>query len=72
MRTLLIVEDDAAQRELVRRVLEPKGYQLVEAANGEAAIQLLSNLSEDGLAISLVTFGEIYGHTQHQTLSAHL
>jgi Amt family ammonium transporter len=38
---VLVVEDDAATRELMRRILEHEGWEVFEAANGRAAIELL-------------------------------
>ncbi len=35
---ILIVDDEASNRSLVRRVLEPLGYAVAEAADGEAAL----------------------------------
>ncbi len=53
MRTILLVEDDTAQRELVRRVLEPRGYELAEAATGEAAVELLSHKDYAAILLDL-------------------
>ena len=39
--TILLVEDDSSLRKLTRRVLESKGYTLLEAASGEQALSLL-------------------------------
>jgi CheY-like chemotaxis protein len=36
---VLIVDDSPVSRELVRDILEPNGYEVFEAGNGEAAIQ---------------------------------
>jgi DNA-binding response OmpR family regulator len=36
--TVLIVEDDAAAREMLRRALEKEGWSIAEAANGRAAL----------------------------------
>ncbi len=38
--TILLVEDDAHLRKVVRQVLSEAGYQVLEAANGEQAYQL--------------------------------
>ncbi len=40
-RPVLIVEDDAPLRELLRRLLEREGYAVVEADNGQAALERL-------------------------------
>jgi PAS domain S-box-containing protein len=38
--TILVVEDQPSLRELVRRVLEQKGYRVLEAPNGEQAVRV--------------------------------
>jgi two-component system, cell cycle sensor histidine kinase and response regulator CckA len=38
--TILLVEDEAVVRDLVRKVLQIAGYMVLEAANGEQALQL--------------------------------
>jgi PAS domain S-box-containing protein len=40
--TILLVEDDAVTRRMVRQMLEKEGWQVVEAANGWAALSYLS------------------------------
>ena len=39
-KTILIVEDDPSNRMLLRDVLQHDGYETLEAANGEDALQL--------------------------------
>ncbi|MEW6238085.1 MAG: sigma-54 dependent transcriptional regulator [Candidatus Omnitrophota bacterium] len=42
MRTILIIDDDASSREVVRESLEGKGYEFLEAESGEKAIEVFS------------------------------
>jgi len=43
--TVLLVEDEESVRQLVRETLESKGYKVLEADNGEAALQIVSDYS---------------------------
>jgi len=38
---ILLIEDEQAQRELVRHVLEPRGFEVIEADNGREGIARL-------------------------------
>ena len=44
MAKIMIVDDEAMTRNLVKRLLEPKGYEVVEAADG---IDAFKNLTDD-------------------------
>ena len=44
---LLLVDDDLAQRRMLRRVLEPCGYDLFEAEDGRSALEVLSQREID-------------------------
>ena len=44
--TVLLVEDEESVRELVRETLEAKGYNVLEAENGEAALRLTNQHSD--------------------------
>jgi CheY-like chemotaxis protein len=43
--TVLLVEDEESVRQLVRETLELKGYKVLEADNGEAALKIVSGYS---------------------------
>ena len=51
--TVLLVEDEESVRQLVRETLESKGYTVLEADNGEAAMQLAR--THDGTLDMLIT-----------------
>src|SRR4028119_646321 len=41
---ILVVDDDQGMRQLLRRVMEKDGYQVVEAANGEQGLEAYKRL----------------------------
>ena len=47
MKTILVVDDAPMIRELLRGVLEPAGYKVVEAKDGEEALRILGNTPID-------------------------
>lgn len=44
VRVVLVVDDDASIRRVVRTVLEADGYQVVDAADGDAAMLLVDSI----------------------------
>ncbi|SRR5258706_6535224 len=53
MKNILIAEDNAVNRELLRELLEMRGYSVVEACNGEEALQLLAQCPPEVLLLDL-------------------
>ncbi len=53
-RTVLVVDDDAAARELMRRNLQRDGWQIVEAEHGKAALEILENLKPAAILLDLM------------------
>ena len=41
MKTILIIDDDKAYRELLKKKLEPAGYTIVEANEGKKALNIM-------------------------------
>jgi CheY-like chemotaxis protein len=52
--TVLIVEDDPATREILRRTLEPSGWSVVEASDGRQALERLGEQSPDAIVMDLM------------------
>jgi signal transduction histidine kinase/CheY-like chemotaxis protein len=53
-RPVLVVDDDAGLRQLLRRMLEPEGYAVVEAENGRAALERLRDVSPSVILLDLM------------------
>jgi two-component system chemotaxis response regulator CheY len=60
MSTILIVDDSATMRTLVRQALEPDGHTVLEAAHGAAALAALAETPAD-LVITDVIMPEMDG-----------
>ena len=52
--TILVVDDEASVQDLLRRVLEPVGYQIVEAADGLEALQQIHTARPDLILLDVV------------------
>jgi GAF domain-containing protein/CheY-like chemotaxis protein len=53
-RPVLVVDDDAGLRQLLRRMLEPEGYAVVEAENGRVALERLREVSPSVVLLDLM------------------
>jgi CheY-like chemotaxis protein len=53
-RPVLVVDDDTGLRQLLRRMLEPQGYAVVEAENGRAALECLREVSPSVILLDLM------------------
>ena len=51
---ILVVDDDEANRELLRDLLEVQGHEVVEAENGGAALELVQNCLPDVILLDLM------------------
>ncbi|MBI4248311.1 MAG: response regulator [Elusimicrobia bacterium] len=56
-RTILVVEDEPATREVLRRALEQEGYRVCLASDGEEAVEMLRRESTDVILLDLVLPG---------------
>ena len=53
MTTVLIAEDNAVNRELLRELLEARGYTVVEACDGQEALHLIEQTKPDILLLDI-------------------
>ncbi|MFZ0796420.1 MAG: response regulator [Terriglobales bacterium] len=53
MKRVLIAEDNAVNRELLRELLEIRGYDVVEACDGQEALQKIAETQPDILLLDL-------------------
>lgn len=47
MKRILVAEDNPANRELIREILEAHGYEVVEALDGEEALRKVEGMKPD-------------------------
>lgn len=73
MRTLLIAEDNRLSRELIRDVLESADYRVIEARNGQEALERMAETIPDLVLLDLempvkdgfAVLGEIRRHPRY-------
>ncbi len=53
MTTILIAEDNAVNRELLRELLEMRGYSVIEACDGQEALKKIAEAQPDILLLDL-------------------
>lgn len=69
--TVLLVDDDEGLRRLMSQVLSRNGYRVVEAASGEEAAKLVSEIDDEpDLLVSDVVMGEMSGRDLAAVLQA--
>jgi signal transduction histidine kinase/DNA-binding response OmpR family regulator len=51
---VLVVDDDAGNRQLLRRILEEEGYTVVEAQNGRAALERMGERTPGAILLDLM------------------
>ena len=51
---VLVVDDDAAVRELLRRILEKESYAVVEAQHGRAALERMGEQAPGAILLDLM------------------
>jgi CheY-like chemotaxis protein len=59
--TILLAEDDAALRQLVARILRTAGYNVLEAADGEAALTCSANHGRVDLLVTDMVMPKLDG-----------
>jgi CheY-like chemotaxis protein len=70
MKKVLIIDDHAQTRQLVKWVLEESGYQLYEASNGNSGLQIANHVKPDLILLDVVMPGELDGIQVCQQLRA--
>jgi len=53
MRTVLVAEDNAVNRELLRELLETRGYTVLEACDGQEALHMIDQVQPDILLLDI-------------------
>ena len=54
---ILVVDDEATIREVIRRYLERDGFEVMEAANGDAALNVVEQVEPDLIVLDLMLPG---------------
>lgn len=62
MRRILIIEDHAEIRRLLRWALEPDGHELIEATNGQSGLERLKATAPDLVLLDVMMPGDLDGY----------
>jgi two-component system, chemotaxis family, response regulator PixH len=57
MTTILVVEDTASERQLLTHFLQESGYSVIDAANGQEALEKIKDKTPDAVVTDLVMPG---------------
>ena len=60
MSKILVIDDSSLTRRILRSLLEPAGYQVIEASEGKEAIELFSSEKPD-LTLLDLTMEDMHG-----------
>lgn len=52
--TIMVVEDDTETRNILRRIMETRGWEVIEAEHGKQALELLEHSSPDAMLLDLM------------------
>jgi two-component system, cell cycle sensor histidine kinase and response regulator CckA len=68
--TILLAEDEASVRKMVANILNAKGYKVIQAANGEEAIELFVSEKNDSISLLLtdMVMPKMNGRELHEKL----
>lgn len=70
MKKVLIIDDQAMTRDLIKWALSESGFKLHEATNGDTGLQLAKQLQPDLILLDIVMPGEIDGYEVCRQLRA--
>jgi CheY-like chemotaxis protein len=61
MKKILIIDDHAQTRQLVKWALAESGYELYEASNGDSGLQIANHIKPDLILLDVVMPGDLDG-----------
>jgi len=72
MKKILIIDDHAQTRQLVKWALADSGYELYEASNGDSGLQIANHIKPDLILLDVVMPGDLDGFKVCERLRANL